>query len=321
MFVDFFIRRPIFAGGLLGHHPPAGGHRHPHAAHRAVPAAGAAAGHGDAPSTPAPAPRWWRPRSPSRWSSRSTAWRGCGTSLDQQQRRHQRPSPSPSRSTREPRRRPRWTCRTGSSRARPQLPNEVKQTGVADQQGLEQHRARRGAVHRARPYDSDLFLSNYADVYMRDALKRVNGVGDVRIFGERKLLHADVAGPDGARAGSQLTADDVVRALQEQNVQVGRGPSVGQPPVRGADVPVQHPRAGAGSASPSEFDDIVVKTGQDGTLVRAPATWAGPSWARRTTASLLRFNGRSAVGLGVFQLPSANALDGARRRSPPSSSG
>ena len=76
-------------------------------------------------------------------------------------------------------------------------------------------------------YDS-LFMSNYLDVYVRDAMKRVKGVGDVFIFGERK--YAMRLWLDPARMAQRgLTATDVVNALQEQNVQVAAG-QVGQPP-------------------------------------------------------------------------------------------
>ena len=76
-------------------------------------------------------------------------------------------------------------------------------------------------------YDS-LFLSNYLDVYVRDSLKRVKGVGEVDIFGERK--YAMRLWLDPTRLGQRgLTATTVLNALNEQNVQVAAG-QLGQPP-------------------------------------------------------------------------------------------
>ncbi len=71
-------------------------------------------------------------------------------------------------------------------------------------------------------------MSNYADRYIVDALKRINGVGTVTIFGERKYAMRLWLAPDKL-ARRNLTASDVVKALQEQNVQVAAG-QIGQPP-------------------------------------------------------------------------------------------
>ena len=75
---------------------------------------------------------------------------------------------------------------------------------------------------------SDLFISNYLDVYVKDALKRIPGVGDVVIFGERR--YAMRLWLDPARLAARgLTSADVTNALAEQNVEIPAG-QVGQPP-------------------------------------------------------------------------------------------
>ena len=84
-----------------------------------------------------------------------------------------------------------------------------------------------GVYSEKGEYDS-LFLSNYLDVYVKDALKRVPGVGDVIIFGERKYSMRLWLDPDRLAARG-ITAGDVVNALREQNVQVAAG-SLGQAP-------------------------------------------------------------------------------------------
>ena len=86
-----------------------------------------------------------------------------------------------------------------------------------------------------------LFMSNYLDVYVRDALKRVPGVANVEIFGERKYSMRLWLDPE-RMASRGLTAGDVVSALQEQNVEVAAG-QVGQPPdPEGPGIPDQRAR-------------------------------------------------------------------------------
>ena len=190
------------------------------------------------------------------------------------------------------------------STALAQLPNEVKQTGVLINRASSSI-VLAGAMYTEHGEYSDLFLSNYADVYMKDALKRVNGVADVRIFGERRYSMRIWLDPTKL-ARVQLTTDDVVRSLQEQNVNVAAGAIGGQPTVPGQNYQFSI-RARGRLSSPEEFESLIVKTGADGTLVRLRDVGRAELGAQ-DYSSLLRFNGRSAVGLGVFQLPNANAL-------------
>src|SRR5215470_685967 len=107
------------------------------------------------------------------------------------------------------------------------LPNEVKNTGILVNKQASGFVFGAGVYSENGEYDS-LFLSNYMDVNVRDAIKRVPGVGDVMIFGERK--YAMRLWLDPARlAQSGLTATTVLNALTEQNVQVAAG-QLGQPP-------------------------------------------------------------------------------------------
>ena len=185
-----------------------------------------------------------------------------------------------------------------------QLPNEVKQTGVLINRASSSI-VLAGALYTDHGEYSDLFLSNYADVYMRDALKRVPGVGDVRIFGERRYSMRIWLDPTRL-ARVQLTIDDVIRALQEQNVNVPAGAIGGQPAVPDQNYQFSI-RAKSRLSDPAQFDALIVKTGTDGTLVRLRDVGRAELGAQ-DYSSLLRFNGRSAVGIGVFQLPNANAL-------------
>ncbi len=185
------------------------------------------------------------------------------------------------------------------------LPNAVKNTGVIITKQTSGFVFGGGVYSETGQYDS-LFLSNYIDVYIKDALKRVPGVGDVVIFGERK--YAMRLWLDPARLAERgLTASTVVNALQEQNVQVAAG-QIGQPPSPTGQAYQVSVRAVGRLSEPSQFDNIILKTGADGTLVRLKDVGRSELGAE-DYGSLLRFNGHDAVGLGVTQLPGANALD------------
>ncbi len=184
------------------------------------------------------------------------------------------------------------------------LPPEVKAVGVTVSKSSS------GFVFGAAIYSDNgqydpLFMSNYADVYIRDSLKRVNGVADATIFGERKYSMRLWLDPDRL-AARELTANDVVSALRDQNVQVAAG-QVGQPPSRAGQAYQISVRATGRMSSPEEFSDIILKHGTGGDLVRVKDVGRAELGAESYTSEL-RFNGRQAVGFGITQLPSANAL-------------
>ena len=184
------------------------------------------------------------------------------------------------------------------------LPAEVKNTGVIITKQTSGFVFGGGVYSESGQYDS-LFLSNYLDVYVRDALKRVPGVGDVIIFGERK--YAMRLWLDPAKLAQRgLTATAVLSALQEQNVQVAAG-SVGAPPAASEQTFQVSVRAIGRLTNVNEFNNIVLKTGTDGTLVRLKDIGRAELGAE-DYSSVLRFDGREAVGIGVTQLPGANAL-------------
>jgi HAE1 family hydrophobic/amphiphilic exporter-1 len=185
------------------------------------------------------------------------------------------------------------------------LPNTVKNTGVIITKQLGGFVFGGGVYTENGQYDS-LFLSNYLDIYVKDALKRVKGVGDAIIFGERK--YAMRLWLDPARMAQRgLTATGVLAALNEQNVLVAAG-EVGQPPSNETQAYEISVRAIGRLTDPAEFDNIVLKSGTDGTLVRLKDVGHAELGAE-SYDSLLRFDGHDAVGIAVTQLPGANALD------------
>jgi hydrophobic/amphiphilic exporter-1 (mainly G- bacteria), HAE1 family len=151
---------------------------------------------------------------------------------------------------------------------------------------------------------SDLFISNYLDVYVKDALKRIPGVGDVVIFGERR--YAMRLWLDPARLAARgLTSADVTNALAEQNVEIPAG-QVGQPPSdekQTYQIPV---RVIGRLSEPSEFDQIIVKNSPGGIVQLKDVGYA--ELGAETYSTDLNYNGQDAIGVGVQQLSNANAL-------------
>jgi HAE1 family hydrophobic/amphiphilic exporter-1 len=149
------------------------------------------------------------------------------------------------------------------------------------------------------------FISNYLDVYVKDAIKRVPGVGDVMIFGERKYAMRVWLDPVKLAARG-LTATDVVNALVEQNVEIPAG-QLGQPPSdlkQAFQVPV---RVVGRLTDPAEFDNIIVKNSPNG-LVKLKEVGHSVVGAEDYSTGL-EYAGHEAMGIGVLQLSNANALD------------
>jgi hydrophobic/amphiphilic exporter-1 (mainly G- bacteria), HAE1 family len=192
------------------------------------------------------------------------------------------------------------------------LPAEVRQIGVTVQKASSNFVLAIAIYARDGRYDS-LFVSNYLDVYVKDALKRVAGVADVQLFGERKYSMRLWLDPVRL-AARQLTAGDVVNALREQNVNVAAG-SVGDSPARAGQTYQMSVRATGRLRESREFEDIIVKAGADGSLIRLRDVGTAELGAE-TYSSALRFQSVEAKGFAVeaqgfaiVALPTANALD------------
>jgi hydrophobic/amphiphilic exporter-1 (mainly G- bacteria), HAE1 family len=194
------------------------------------------------------------------------------------------------------------------SQALGRLPTEVRALGVTVNKQQTGFVMAAGVYSEKGEYDS-LFLSNYIDVYVKDALKRVPGVADVIIFGERKYSMRLWLDPQKL-AARQITAGDVTTALRDQNVQVAAG-ALGQEPAPKGQMFQLSVRVEGRLPDAPDFDDIILKAGADGSLVRLKDVGHAELGAE-TYASELRFQARDAVGFGVIQLPTANALDVAR---------
>ena len=189
--------------------------------------------------------------------------------------------------------------------AQGRLPGAVKATGITIAKSSQNF------VFGAAVYSPDgrydpLFMSNYLDVYVKDSLKRVPGVADVLIFGERKYSMRLWLDPV-RMAGRGLTAPDAVNALAEQNVEVAAG-QVGQPPTQSGQAYQISVRAIGRLSEPAQFENIILKTNADGTLVRVKDVGRVELGAE-DYGSELQFDGKDAVGIGITQLSTANALE------------
>lgn len=162
-------------------------------------------------------------------------------------------------------------------------------------------------------YD-DVYLSNYADLYIVDALRRLQGVGNVQIFGERKYAMRLWLDPNRL-ASRNLTPQDVITTLQQQNLQVGAG-QIGQPPAAAGQQYQYSVNAQGRLKSVEEFNDLVIRTAENGALIRLKDVGRAELGAENY-GSVLRFTPSDRVthrgiGLGINQQFGSNALDTAK---------
>jgi HAE1 family hydrophobic/amphiphilic exporter-1 len=185
------------------------------------------------------------------------------------------------------------------------LPDDVKRTGVSVNKVSSQFVIAIGIGSPDNRY-SPQFLSNYTDMYIKDALKRVKGVGNAQIFGERKYSMRVWLDPNKlARRG--LTASDVINAVAEQNVQVPAG-QIGQQPAPDGQTFQMSVRAQGRLKTAADFENLIVRALPDGTLIRLRDIGRAELGAEDYN-SIVRYRGRDAVGIGIFQRPGANAME------------
>jgi hydrophobic/amphiphilic exporter-1 (mainly G- bacteria), HAE1 family len=154
---------------------------------------------------------------------------------------------------------------------------------------------------------SQSFISNYLDVYVSDALKRVPGVGAVVIFGERKYAMRLWLDPNRLAARG-LTALDVTNALAEQNVEVPAG-QLGQPPSDAKQNFQMAVRVIGRFDDPKQFENIVIKNNPTAGGVVLLKDIGRAELGAETYSTALKYSGGDAIGVGVQQLSNANALD------------
>lgn len=191
------------------------------------------------------------------------------------------------------------------AQAEARLPEDVRRQGVTTQK---QSPTLTLVVHLVSPsgkYDS-LYLSNYATLKVKDELARLPGVGQIQIFGAGEYAMRVWLDPNKVAARG-LTASDVVKAMQEQNVQVSAGQLGAEPMPKDSDYLLSINAQGR-LKDEDEFGKIILKSGDNGEIVRlrdvARIEMGSGSYALRS-----QLNNKDAVGIGIFQSPGANAID------------
>jgi HAE1 family hydrophobic/amphiphilic exporter-1 len=190
------------------------------------------------------------------------------------------------------------------SLAEPKLPDEVKRQGLTVKK---KSSALLQVIDLFSPkgtYDA-LFLSNYATINIIDTLARVNGVGDVFVFGP--LDYSMRVWVDSNKLnGLSMSANDIVAAIQSQNVQAAVG-RIGAQPIA-SDQQFQFNIQTKGRLiEPAEFERIVVRANPDGSVVRLGDV-ARIELGAAVSDTYGRFNGKPATVIAIFQAPGSNAV-------------
>jgi hydrophobe/amphiphile efflux-1 (HAE1) family protein len=189
--------------------------------------------------------------------------------------------------------------------AQPVLPQEVQQRGITVKKASPDLTLAVALYSPDRSRDT-VYISNYATLQLKDQLSRIQGVGDIIIFGAREFAMRVWLDPEKV-AAHDMTAGDVVKAIREQNVQVAAG-LIGGPPLPPDSSQFQYVLNAHGRLTePSEFEDIVIKTGANGRITKLKDV-AHVDLGAADYATSIAFSGNAAVGIGIFQLPGTNAI-------------
>ena len=190
------------------------------------------------------------------------------------------------------------------AQAAPRLPEAVRNLGVTTQK---QSPTLTMVVHLTSPkhsYDA-LYLTNYANLHVRDELARLQGVGQATVFGAGAYAMRVWLDPQQV-ASRGLTADDVVNAIREQNVQVSAGVLGGPPQQKESDIQLSVNAQGR-LASIEEFGNIVLKTGNRGEVTRlhdvARIELGASGYALRS-----QLDNQDAAAVVIFESPGANSI-------------
>src|SRR5580704_3466761 len=189
--------------------------------------------------------------------------------------------------------------------AEPQLPLEVRNIGVTTQKQSPDILMAIGLTSKSNTY-TPLYLSNYAYTQIEDTLKRIDGVGYVMVWGAQPYSMRVWLNPD-LMFSRGLTADDVVSAVQAQNVQVAPG-SIGAEPARPKTEFQFILNTKGRLVTPEQFSKIVLKRGTNGQLVYLRDVARLELGGQSYTSTTFQDGVIPAVAIGIFQLPGSNEL-------------
>lgn len=184
------------------------------------------------------------------------------------------------------------------------LPTEVTSSGVVTQKSSTNMLLLVTLSSPNGTYD-EVFLSNYASINLKDALARVSGVGKADVMTNFEYSMRMWMDPD-RMAGLGLTPGDLINAIREQNLEVSAG-QIGTPPIPTGQQFQYTIKSKGRLTTVSEFEDIVLRTGEAGSIVRISDVARVELGANYYNASG-RFSGNPATVLAIYQAPGANAL-------------
>lgn len=196
------------------------------------------------------------------------------------------------------------------NQATPGLPEVVKQTGVtveaASPSLLLAFGFYSGTDAEGKPLYDPLFMSNFVDRTLVDEVRRIPGIGNTVIIGERKFALRIWLEPQKLAAYS-LTPLDVERALKEQNIQTGAGRIGQEPMVPGQQFAIPL-KAESRFTSVADAENLIVKVGDGGEVAKIRDIGRVELGAENYDL-IATLGGRPSAGLALYQLPGANALD------------
>ncbi|MGO9567306.1 MAG: efflux RND transporter permease subunit [Desulfomonilaceae bacterium] len=191
------------------------------------------------------------------------------------------------------------------SAALAQLPEDVQRQGVTTKKVSSALVLVLSVFSPDNRYD-DLFVTNYVTINMKDTLSRIPGVGNIVLYPSKDYSMRLWLDADKLRA-RDLTVDDVVGALREQNVQVASG-QLGQPPVPKDQVYQLNVNTLGRLTNVEQFEDVILKTGEGTRAIRVKDVGKIELGGKAYDFSSL-FNGRPAATMVIYQSPGSNAIE------------
>jgi hydrophobic/amphiphilic exporter-1 (mainly G- bacteria), HAE1 family len=191
------------------------------------------------------------------------------------------------------------------AKAIPQLPQEVQRIGVKTQKKSTDANLYIGFSSPDNRYD-DIFLANYVSLFIKDEIARVPGVGEVQAFGAGDYSMRIWLDPEKMRARG-IVAEDLVAAVQQQNLQVAAG-QIGEPPVPSGQAYQMTMRVKGRLLTEEEFGKIVIRSGDDGRVLRVKDV-ADVKLGAKTYVIGSSLNGNRSATIAVYQIPGENAIE------------
>jgi multidrug efflux pump len=188
--------------------------------------------------------------------------------------------------------------------AQAQLPPEVQQQGILIRAASSNFVLAVNLYSPGGRYDQ-VFISNYAYMQLQQQIARIPGVGNTQIFGQRQYAMRIWLDPERMTALG-MTANDVIGAIRQQNIQVAAG-QIGQPPVSGSQQQQLTVLSTGRLSTVEQFEDIIIRTNPNGGIVRVRDV-ARVELAAQQYASSSALDGTPSATLAVYQSPDANAL-------------